>query len=95
MATYAIGDIQGCDRELVALLEKLGFGESDELWLAGDLINRGPDSLKVLRRLYRMSGQCRIVLKLFSLQEMIICGNDPGRASCSESVRKTKSSCTS
>ena len=50
MATYAVGDIQGCDRELAALLEKIGFGDEDQLWLAGDLINRGPDSLSVLRR---------------------------------------------
>ena len=82
MATYAIGDIQGCDRELVALLEKLGFGESDELWLAGDLINRGPDSLKVLRRLYRMSGQCHIVLGNHDLHFLAILygGHSPGRS---------------
>ena len=64
MATYAVGDIQGCDRELAALLEKIGFGEEDQLWLAGDLINRGPDSLSVLRRLHAMADQCRIVLGL-------------------------------
>lgn len=62
MATYAIGDIQGCLREFDSLLEKLNFSADDELWLAGDLINRGPDSLELLRRVKTLSGQCKIVL---------------------------------
>lgn len=50
MATYAIGDIQGCYTEFIHLLELCGFSASrDRLWLVGDLINRGPDSLAVLR----------------------------------------------
>jgi bis(5'-nucleosyl)-tetraphosphatase (symmetrical) len=50
MAHYAIGDIQGCHAEFRQLLDLIGFSPSaDRLWLVGDLVNRGPDSLAVLR----------------------------------------------
>jgi bis(5'-nucleosyl)-tetraphosphatase (symmetrical) len=61
MAMYLIGDIQGCDSALGRLLDTLDFSPSrDSLRLLGDLVNRGPESAAVLRRLrsYGASAQC-------------------------------------
>ena len=50
MATFAIGDLQGCYREFRELLDLIHFDSAkDKLWLVGDIVNRGPDSLSVLR----------------------------------------------
>jgi bis(5'-nucleosyl)-tetraphosphatase (symmetrical) len=63
MATYAIGDIQGCFDPFQALLKKLSFNpEKDQLWLAGDIINRGPQSLETLRFIMSLGDSAKVVL---------------------------------
>tara|TARA_R110000824_G_scaffold50961_3_gene142216 strand:- start:69730 stop:70545 length:816 start_codon:yes stop_codon:yes gene_type:complete len=63
MSTYAIGDLHGCHAEFVALLEKLSFNPTrDTLWLVGDLINRGPDSLACLREVRALGSAAKSVL---------------------------------
>ncbi|CCG88327.1 bis(5'-nucleosyl)-tetraphosphatase (symmetrical) ApaH [Erwinia piriflorinigrans] len=58
MSTYLIGDIHGCYHELQSLLDQVQFNpETDQLWLTGDLVARGPDSLEVLR-FVRALGDC-------------------------------------
>ncbi len=62
MAHYAVGDLQGCHAEFMALLARLRFDPSrDRLWLTGDLVNRGPESLAVLREV-RALGPCVTVV---------------------------------
>lgn len=63
MALYAIGDIQGCHTEFCELLELIGFSARDDrLWLVGDLVNRGPDSLAVLREVMALGDAATTVL---------------------------------
>jgi len=63
MATYAVGDIQGCFDSLEKLLDKCGFSPSrDRLWLVGDLVNRGPKSLETLRFIKSLGDSALTVL---------------------------------
>ncbi|MFP1678004.1 symmetrical bis(5'-nucleosyl)-tetraphosphatase [Alloalcanivorax sp. C16-2] len=63
MSTYAIGDLQGCLAPFDALLSRIGFNpDRDRLLLAGDLVNRGPDSLGTLRRVHELRDNVQVVL---------------------------------
>lgn len=63
MSLYLIGDVQGCDAPLARLLDKIGFSPSrDTLYLLGDLVNRGPSSDAVLRRLMGYGDSARCLL---------------------------------
>ena len=63
MTLYAIGDIQGCARSFAALLERIEFSKKrDHLWLVGDLVNRGPKSLRVLRTVKKLGDSATVVL---------------------------------
>jgi bis(5'-nucleosyl)-tetraphosphatase (symmetrical) len=63
MATYVIGDLQGCLTPLIQLLEQINYHpEQDKLWFAGDLINRGEESLETLRFIKSLGNNATIVL---------------------------------
>jgi bis(5'-nucleosyl)-tetraphosphatase (symmetrical) len=60
---YLMGDVQGCDAALAALLERMDFSPSrDHLVVLGDLVNRGPASLQVLQRLHGLGSSVTCLL---------------------------------
>jgi bis(5'-nucleosyl)-tetraphosphatase (symmetrical) len=63
MTLYAVGDVQGCARTFTRLLKKISFDpDKDHLWMVGDLVNRGPDSCKVLRKIMALGDSVTCVL---------------------------------
>ncbi len=73
MATYAVGDIQGCFHSFQALLKKIQFNAAvDKLWLVGDLINRGSGSLEVLRWMFDHQSSIVTVLGNHDLHTLVV-----------------------
>ncbi len=76
MPTYLVGDIHGCFTELQSLLAQVSFRpQIDRLWLTGDLVARGPNSLEVLRLIRSLGPAARLVLGNHDLNLISIYGN--------------------
>lgn len=73
MSLYLIGDLQGCDEPLGRLLAEIDFSPSrDTLYLLGDLVNRGPDSLAALRRLHALGDAAQCLLGNHDLHSLAV-----------------------
>ena len=88
MAVYAVGDLQGCLQPLKCLLERVAFDPTkDTLWLVGDLVNRGPESLETLRFLYGLRESLVCVLGNHDLHLLAV-GNNIERLKKGDTLRE-------
>ncbi|MDB5799599.1 MAG: apaH [Rhodocyclales bacterium] len=88
MATYVVGDLQGCLDPLQALLSQVGFATSqDHLWLVGDLVNRGPQSVEVLRFLRAMGGAVTSVLGNHDLYLLAVAAGLPAKDKVGDTIQ--------
>ena len=86
MANYIVGDLQGCLFELDTLLAKVAFNPSrDQLWLTGDLVARGPDSLGCLRRVMTLGNAATTVLGNHDLHLLAV-ANGIGKLKAADNV---------
>jgi len=89
MAVYAIGDLQGCYDPFRMLLDEIAFDPaSDRLWLVGDLVNRGPKSLKTLRYVRSLGEAVTCILGNHDLHLLALAYGKIGRSSRFESLDK-------
>ncbi|HBE93224.1 MAG TPA: diadenosine tetraphosphatase, partial [Gammaproteobacteria bacterium] len=87
MAVYAIGDIQGCYKQLKKLVKRTGFKPgNDSLWLCGDLVNRGPQSADVLRYIMDLGDAAQCVLGNHDLNLLAV-ANDARKMKQADSLR--------
>jgi bis(5'-nucleosyl)-tetraphosphatase (symmetrical) len=92
LATYAIGDIQGCYSELKQLLSTVNFSaDKDKLWFTGDLVNRGPQSLETLRFIHSMGENAVVVLGNHDLHLLATAfdHNKPGKKDTLDDILKS------
>ena len=96
MAIYAIGDIQGCYNPFRDLLDAIRFNpDKDTLWLTGDLVNRGPKSLKTLRYVKKLGDSVVTVLGNHDLHLLALVAKqvrDGGRFDSLQKILKAKDS---
>ncbi|NJB86409.1 serine/threonine protein phosphatase 1 [Lewinella marina] len=80
MPRYAVSDIHGCAKTFAALLQRIGFGREDELFLLGDYIDRGPDSRGVLHHIWQLQGEgYRVVCLRGNHEQMLLDALREGR----------------